>query len=308
MSRDLDISLLRAFTAVVDTGSVTAAARLLNRTQAAVSLQIKRLEDQVGQTLFERGHRRLSLSPSGERLVAHAERMVAMNDELVGRISSPEFEGEVRFGVPTDIVPTYIPPILRRFTKAWPRVRVTMELGNSFHLLEKFRRHDLDLVLSTDSRPDRGAETLRIDHLVWTGTPGGTAHRETPLPIAIGDTSCRFRPSVVDALTRAGRDWRSVMEVASQLAQDAAVSAGIAVSVRLRDSIPATLVELTADAGLPALPEYQINLYAPKPGHAPVVDEFARQIRQEFKARFGELHPAAGGAVQRTTKAVRETA
>lgn len=308
MSRDLDISLLRAFTAVVDTGSVTAAARLLNRTQAAVSLQIKRLEDQIGQSLFERGHRRLTLTPSGERLIAHAERMVAMNDELVGRLTTPEFEGEVRFGVPTDIVPTYIPPILRRFTKSWPRVRMTMELGNSFHLLEKFRRHDLDLVLSTDSRPDRGAETLRIDHLVWTGVPGGTAHRETPLPIAIGDQSCRFRPSVVDALNRVGRDWRSVMEVASQLAQDAAVSAGIAVSVRLRDSIPSTLVELGSDMGLPTLPEYQINLYAPKPGHAPVVDEFARHIRQEFKARFGDLQIPSTVGSPRQTKPAREIA
>ena len=173
MSRDLDISLLRAFSAVVETGSVTAAARLLNRTQAAVSLQIKRLEDQVGRQLFDREHRRLVLTPAGERLLAKAQRIVALNDDLFGQMTTPEFEGEVRFGVPTDIVQTYIPPVLRRFSKAWPRVRLTPQLGNSFHLLDAFRHGALDLTMTTDAAPGAGGETLRVDRLVWVGAPGG---------------------------------------------------------------------------------------------------------------------------------------
>ena len=147
MIRDIDISLLRAFVAVVDTGSVTAAARLLNRTQAAVSLQVKRLEEALGQTLFLREHRKLTLSLSGERLLSHAQRMVALNDTLVGQLSTPEFEGEVRLGVPSDIVRTYIPPILRRFNAAWPRVRITLQIGNTQQLVEDFQAGRLDLTL-----------------------------------------------------------------------------------------------------------------------------------------------------------------
>jgi DNA-binding transcriptional LysR family regulator len=286
MTRDLDISLLRAFAAVVDAGSVTAAARLLNRTQAAVSLQIKRLEDTLGQELFERQHRKLVLTPAGERFVGKAQRLVALNDSLVGEVTTPEFSGEVRLGVPTDIVPTYIPPILRRYHLAWPRVRVTLQLGNSFHVLERFRQGELDLVLTTDTHGAPGAETLRIDKLVWVGAPNSRVHLDDPLPIAIGDASCRFRPSVIEALRSAGRSWRFVLEVSNQVAQDATVSAGIAITASLRDTVPEYLEEI-AGSGLPDLPEYEINLYAPKPGPRPVVDELARHIRQEFKARFG---------------------
>lgn len=290
--RDLDISLLRAFSAVVDTGSVTAAARLLNRTQAAVSLQIKRLEDAFGQALFDRHHRKLVLTPAGERLVGQAQRLVAMNDELVGEITTPEFAGEVRLGAPTDIVPTYIPQILRRYNQAWPRVRVTLQLGNSYHLLEAYRQGDLDLTLTTDAAGrGSGAETLRVDDLVWVGAPGSQLHREDPLPIAIGDQSCRFRPAVLEALRGAGRHWRLVLEVSNQVAQDVVVSAGIAVTASLRDTIPADLRELPAGHGLPLLPRYEVNLHSPKAGARPIVDELVRQIRQEFKARFGAAAP-----------------
>jgi DNA-binding transcriptional LysR family regulator len=292
MIRDIDISLLRAFQSVVETGSVTAAARLLNRTQAAVSLQIKRLEEQFGKALFEREHRRLRLTPAGEHLVAAAKRIVALNDDLFNQMTTPEFAGEVRFGVPTDIVPTYTPSILRRFNQSWPRVRVTLLTGNSHHLLERHRRGDIDIVLTTDVAAVEGAETLRIDDLRWTSAPGGTAHLIDPLPLVVGDQSCRFRPVVIEALRQAGREWRIVLEVSNQIAQDATVSAGIAIGASLRDSVPDHLQLLDDSVGLPPLPTFHINMQAPRIGHNAVVDELARHVRQEFHARFGTLAAA----------------
>jgi DNA-binding transcriptional LysR family regulator len=306
MIRDLDISLLRAFSAVVETGSVTAAARLLNRTQAAVSLQIKRLEDAFGRDLFEREHRRLVLTPAGERLVSRALKIVSLNDALFGEMTTPEFAGEVRLGVPTDIVPTYIPPILRRFNQAWPQVRVTLQLGNSHYLLDRYRHGELDVTLTTDTHSDAGSETLRVDRLVWVGAPNTHVHLENPLPIAIGDQSCRFRPSALEALREVGRDWRMVLEVSNQVAQDATVSAGIAVGASLRDSVPDFLEELGPDTGLPQLPEFQINMFAPKPGHNTIADELVRHIRQEFKMRFGEL--ATPARADKAPRTVRERA
>ena len=288
MHRDIDIALLRAFTAVVDTGSVTAAARLLNRSQAAVSLQIKRLEDMLGQTLFQREHRRLTLAPSGERLLANAQRLVALNDAVFGQMTTREFEGEVRFGVPTDIVRTYIPPILRRFNAAWPRVRVTLQLGNSRRLLDAYERGEIDLTLTTDQTSDRRAEMLRVDRLVWVGTPNGNAHKADPLPLAIGDATCRFRPVLLEALRKAGRDWRIVLELSNQVAQDATVSAGIAISAELRDSVSSQLEVLGPDCGLPPLAQFLINMHAPMIGTNPIADALATHIRAEFKQRFGE--------------------
>ncbi|NOU08007.1 MAG: LysR family transcriptional regulator [Hyphomicrobiaceae bacterium] len=287
MIRDVDISLLRAFVAVVDTGSVTAAARLLNRTQAAVSLQIKRLEETLGQTLFLREHRKLTLSLSGERLLSHAQRMVALNDTLVGQLTTPEFEGEVRFGVPSDIVRTYIPPILRRFNAAWPRVRITLQIGNTQQLVEDFQAGRLDLTLATDSAPDKRAETLRRDRLVWIGAPDSRAHLLEPLPLAIGDTTCRFRPVALEALRKSGRDWRLVLEATRQAAQEAVVSAGIAVSVALRGSLSDGYVVLGGDSKLPPLPEILIDLYAPPVGTVSPGAALADYVRAEFKQRYG---------------------
>lgn len=287
MQRDIDVALLRAFTSVVDTGSVTAAARLLNRTQAAVSLQIKRLEDMLGQALFQREHRRLTLSPAGERLLANAQRLVALNDAVFGQMTTREFEGEVRFGVPTDIVRTYIPPILRRFNTAFPRVRVTLQLGNSSRLLDSYERGELDLTLTTDHLSDHRAETLRVDSLVWIGAPNGNAYKADPLPIAIGDTTCRFRPVILEALRKAGRDWRVVLELSHQVGQDATVSADIAVTAELRDSVSPALEILGPNSGLPPLSQFMINLHAPMRGTNAIVDALADIIRTEFKQRFG---------------------
>ena len=136
MRRDIDIALLRAFVAVVETGSVTGAAALLNLTQEAVSQQLKRLEELFGTGLFERHHKRLSLKPAGERLMAHAQRLIALNDEVWSAMSAPAYEGEVRLGVPHDIVAPYLPPVLKRFDKTWPRVRVSLECTTTPLLLE----------------------------------------------------------------------------------------------------------------------------------------------------------------------------
>jgi DNA-binding transcriptional LysR family regulator len=286
MRRDLDLTILRAFIAVVETGSVTGAARLLNRTQAAVSLQIKRLEDTLGQPLFERGHKRLSLAPAGEQLVGLAQRLVAMNDEVVEAMTTPSFEGEVRLGLPVDLIVTYAAPILRRFNAKWPGVRVSLVAANSHDLIEELDRGQLDLAMTTDlERGGRAVETLAWDDLVWVGAPGGQAHRRLPLPIAIGGRSCRFRPVLLDVLRRAGVDWRVVLEVSNQDAVNATVAAGISVAALLRETVPSALEVLPEGVGLPALPSFALNLRLPASGASEFAEELARHIRAEFATR-----------------------
>ena len=204
MRRDIDIGLLRAFVAVVETGSVTGAAALLNLTQAAVSQQLKRLEELFGTELFERHHKRLVLKPNGERLIAHAQRLIALNDEVWGAMSAPAYVGEVRLGVPHDIVGPYMPPILRRFDKAWPRVRVALKCTNTPLLRELLSQGALDLTLTTEQRCGRGGEVLLEDDLVWAGAPNGAAHRRDPLPVSLGDENCEFRASRAQGTGRHG--------------------------------------------------------------------------------------------------------
>ena len=311
MTRDIDVSLLRAFVAVVDTGSVTAAARLLNRTQAAVSLQIKRLEVVFGVELFAREHKKLTLASPGEKLLGLAQSLLALNDDIWGQMTTPSFEGEVRFGVPVDIIPAYLPPILRRFHAAWPRVRVTMIARNSIELLEDLANGKLDITLSTDRDTGRNSETLRANRLVWVGAKRGEAHLKTPLPVSIGSTTCRFRPVVLDALRQAGRDWRVVLAISNQDAVNATVSAGMAVAAMLADSVPDNLEALDADCGLPPLPDFLVNLTLPAAGGSDIANELARHIRAEFQQRFGsiaDLQPPTGPWAPAAMPASRATA
>ncbi len=287
MPRDIDISLLRAFIAVVDTGSVTGAARLLNRTQAAVSQQIKRLEDLFDVELFAREHKRITLAADGERLLAQAQKLVALNDETWGIMTTPSFCGEVRLGVPMDIVAHYTPPILRRFNNAWPHVSVSLQPGNSKELLEDLDNGKIDLTLTTDLEPQRQCETLRRDRLVWVGASDSTAHTQRPLPLSIGGKSCRFRPAAMTALGAADINWRLVLQVTNQEAVNATVAAGLAVTAMLRDNVPDGLMVLE-DSGLPELPEFEINLYMPKTSSSELGRELAHHIRAEFAARFGK--------------------
>lgn len=285
MRRDIDIGLLRAFVAVVETGSVTGAASLLNLTQAAVSQQLKRLEELFGTPLFERHHKRLSLKPNGERLMVHAQRLIALNDEVWGTMSAPAYEGEVRLGVPHDIVGPYLPPILKRFDRAWPRVRVSLECMTTPQLVELLREGRIDLTLTTEQRCRANGETLLEDDLVWTGARTGAAHRRDPLPLSLGGATCEFRPSVLKAMRDSGRDWRPVCEVSNMEALFASIEADLAIGAFLRGTIPHFLQEVNDDR-LPKMPKFLINMYLPPARQTDIAVELARHIRQEFATRF----------------------
>ena len=285
MSANLDVTLLRAFLTVVEAGGVTPAARALHVTQAAVSQQIKRLEEMLEQQLFERTGRRLVLAPAGERLLASAQRLVALNDELVASMRAPTFKGEVRLGVPYDIIASFVPPVLRRFAKAQPRVRVSLVCEDSRVVRETLRSGGVDLALTTETECGRHGETLRTDRLVWVGVPGGDAHTRDPLPVSLGAPSCVFRPVAVEALGKARRDWRAVCEVSRMEPVYAAIEAGLAVAPLLRSSVPDRFEILGKPARLPTLPEFKINLYAP-PGLSPAARDLADHVRASFSARY----------------------
>ena len=286
MPHNIDTSLLRAFVAAAETGGMTSAARLVNLTQAAVSQQVKRLEDTFGRQLFERDRRGLRLTPSGERLLVRARRLLALNDEVWALMTAPDFTGEVRLGVPHDIVGPYMPPVLKSFDQAWPGVRVSLDCRTSVNLLRALERREVDLILTTEHACAPHGETLLPDPLVWVGARDGRAWKRDPLPVSIGGEDCAFRPFAIEALNHAGRDWRPVCEISNMLAECAAVEADLAVVPLLASTVPETLTILGAGDGLPPLPMFQINLYLPQVGASDIAVELARHIRAQFAARY----------------------
>lgn len=286
MNRDIDLSLLRAFLAVAQTGGMTAAGRHLNLTQAAVSQQIKRLEEQMGRELFDRGQRRIKLTASGERLMGHAERILTLNDEIWSTMTAPEFTGRIRLGVPHDIVGPFMPPILRNFSKAWSRVEVTLNCSSSQDLMRYLGEGELDLALTTDPEPAEGEAMLLADRLVWTGAPNGTAHLRDPLPVSLGDENCAFRSAAVHALSGAGRDWRFTCAVSNMSALGATLEADLSVAPLLSQTVPAGLKVLEADSGLPPLPTYYINLHMAPGRPSDIASELAYHITRSFALRY----------------------
>lgn len=275
------IELMRTFLAVVESGGVTRAAAALNMSQAAASQQIKRLEETLDCRLFERLGRGLVLAPAGERLLAQARRLVAQNDELLAAMRTPPFEGEVRLGVPYDIIGSFVPAILKGFAKAQPRVRVSLVCEDSRIVREALKSGGVDLALTTETECGRHGETLRTDRLVWVGAAGGDAHLKNPLPVSLGAPTCVFRPVAIEALGKARRDWRAVCEVSRLEPVYAVLEAGLAVAPLLRSSVPERFEILGREARLPALPEFRINLYAP-PGLSPAARDLAQHVRKNF--------------------------
>lgn len=284
MNRDIDIALLRAFVCVAETGGMTSAGRLLHLTQAAISQQIKRLETLLGTALFDRRQKKMRLTADGERLLAPAKRMLAMNDEMWGMMTAPQFDGTVNLGVPHDIVAPFMQPILRSFSQAWPQVRVNLFADTTPRLLGMLADGRVDLTMTTEDEPLAGGMLL-ADPLVWVGAADGDAFARMPLPIALGDETCAFRACALAALRDADRTWRSVCETSNMGPLQTSLEADLAVSPLLSQTVPAGLHIIDGGGNLPALPTFYINLHLPSAGAGPIAIELAGHIRRHFAAR-----------------------
>lgn len=281
MARTLDLVALRSFVAVVDAGGVTRAAGLLNLTQSAVSMQLKRLEEALDLGLFARAARKLTLTPEGEQLLGFARRMLALNDEALARLTSATYEGEIRLGVPHDIVYPAIPGILKRLAGRYPRVRVNLVSSFTLLLKEGFQRGELDVILTTEESPGAEAERLGERPLVWVGAEEGLVWQKRPLRIGFKDT-CIFRRKAVAALDKAGIPWEMAVDGESEQAIEATVAADLAVSARLTNAMPVGIAAIDARGMLPDLGSQVICLYA-----APtLVGEAADLLKQELRNAY----------------------
>ncbi|MCV3272991.1 LysR family transcriptional regulator [Roseobacter sinensis] len=279
--RNLDITTLRSFVAVADAGGVTRAAGFLHLTQSAVSMQLKRLEELLGVELLDRSGRTIALTASGEQLLIYARRMVALNDEVVGRLTDQAYEGEIVLGVPHDIVYPVIPQVLKQFHAAFPRVRVRLVSSYTRALKEMFEKGECDLILTTEKALETGGEILDEKPLRWIGAPGGTAWRQTPLRLAFG-RQCTFRPHVVEALDLAEIPWEVMVETESDRTIEATVSADLAVHTMIEGTEPPHLQRVEHNGALPELPSQLINLYGAQSSKNVMHDTLADFLRRAF--------------------------
>ncbi|MDX7953516.1 LysR family transcriptional regulator [Lichenihabitans sp. Uapishka_5] len=285
MVRNLDTALIRAFVTVAGAGSMTAAAEALHLTQAAVSQQIKRLEDGFGAPLFDRDRKGLALTNAGERLHARAKRLLTLNDEIWAEMTTAPFDGTVRLGVPSDLVETYLPPILKAYARLHPRVDITLTCLSSPDLLAALAADRLDVALAEEPVGRTRGEGLLTDRLVWVGAKGGEAFRRRPLPVSLYCDTCAFRPAILDVMKASGLAWRSVTEADGAAMMNATVQTDLAVSALLASTVGSGFEVLPASCGLPPLPSFTVNLHLPRTGATPAAAALAATIRDGFLFR-----------------------
>jgi DNA-binding transcriptional LysR family regulator len=278
--RNLDVTTLRSFVAVAQTGGVTRASGFLNLTQSAVSMQIKRLEEMLGLDLLERSGRSVVMTPAGEQYLRYAQRMVSLNDEVFSRLTDQAFEGEIMLGVPHDIVYPVIPRVLKRFHAEFPRVKVQLKSSYTRGLLQEFQRGKMDVILTTEPQAGPNAETLDEVPLRWIGAPGGTAWRHRPLRLAYC-RYCTFRNNDLRCLDDAGLEWELAVDSESDRTIEATVSADLAITSMLEGHEPPHLEPIDTGGALPDLGVQKINMYG-NTARPDIVEPLQQMIRQAF--------------------------
>ena len=292
MPANLDTDLLRAFIAVAEARSFTRAGDTLGRTQAAVSQQVRRLEEVVGARVFQRDTKSVRLTQDGELLLTYARGMLTLNEEVLALMRRPATVSSVRIGTPDDYATMLLPGVLARFAAAYPDVPVEVVCDNSPDLVAEIDKGRYDLALVTRHPDSRSGELIRRESVAWVAPPrSATAtpiEQEDPLPLALFPKGCVVRDLAVAALEGIGRGWRVAFISKSVVAVHGAVLGGLGVTAMEDCTIPPALRRLTESDGFPGLPDIDIALHrAPGMAAKPV-----RLLAEAIHDLLGEHRPA----------------
>lgn len=241
----MDTELLKTFIQLAQTKNFTKAAGLVNRTQSAVSLQIQKLEEMIGKSLFERHNRSVIMTPDGELFFTYAKQILGLQEELLQRFSNPYEEGEVFLGTPEDIATAYLPAILAAFAKSHPKILLNVICDLSIHLIQGFEKgiYDLILVKQDSATPHSESTVIWEESLVWA--IGENVNLEdfyrpshTPLPLVVSPSPCVYRQRGLERLNERGIRWRIAYTSPSLSGIIAAAKGGLGLSILPFNLIP----------------------------------------------------------------------
>ena len=253
----LDPIVLRTFVAVCETDSFTRAAARVNLTQSAVSLHVKRLEEQVGRRLFDRSAHKVALTEDGEVLLSYARRILALHNEAAARLGHPPLEGTVRLGAPEYFEAPLLATLLTQFCRRHPAVSLEIEMGIGPDIAAAFDQGRLDVAIVNRELGEGPGTVLWRDGRVWAAADTMVPDPDRPLPLAVFPPHCAWRRLAQEQLDGVGRPWSIALQCAGTAGIVAAVSAGLAVSVFARRTLPAGLRIVPAATGLPLLPDFE---------------------------------------------------
>jgi DNA-binding transcriptional LysR family regulator len=290
MSRvNLDMDVLRTLVSANELGALNRAAEQVGRSQSAVSQQIRKLEEQVGQPLFRKQGRGLVLTEAGDVVLSYARRILELNDEAVAAVRGADVEGAVRFGLPSDFAESWLPAVLGRFKRAHPAVRVEASVDRNATLLDRLDKGQLDLALVFGQRARADAEPITRLPMAWIGGSASDWRRGETLPLVAFEAPCAFRQAGISALDAAGIPWRVTFTSPSLAGLWAAVDAGLGITLRTAASKPAHLKVLGAKAGLPSLPMTDLSLHTAGRALSPAAKRLKDILHETFPGNLGKV-------------------
>jgi DNA-binding transcriptional LysR family regulator len=279
----LDLDLLRSFVSVVDAGGFTRAGERVHRTQSTVSQQIRRLEDALGRELVHRNGRQASPTEEGERLLSYARRILALAEEARDVVARPAGEGVVRLGIPEDFAAYRLPALLSQFVRARPGLRLDVRCGLSVRLARDLERGELDLALFKRDAADGATRPAAIarwpERLHWVASRRYSVEHDSSVPLAVFEQGCLYRNRAIHALEAAGRAWHIAYSSPNLPGIQAAVSAGLGVSILADVAILADHRVLGRRDGFPPIPNTELALVA-----APDATPAARRLADVLAA------------------------
>ncbi len=280
---DLPTDILRTFVTAADTGNYTNTAAIIHRTQSAVSMQIKRLEELVGYSLFQRNGRKMTLTGEGQSLLWYARRIIKIHDEAVAAMQQPELSGLVRLGAPDDYVERLLPLLLSRFSETHPHVQVEVSCRSNDGMMQLLDAGKLDILIHSNSEvPNRG-ETISRDQLVWATSVKHLVHEQDPLPLAVYDCDCIYRDWAIKSLEGANRNYRIAYSSPSTSGILAAVRSGLAVTVAGRSTLSDDFKILDTIDGFPDLPSIVITIIKANNQLSQAAEALATYVVASFK-------------------------
>lgn len=279
----LDLDLLKTLVAIAETGSFSTAAAVVHRTPSAISMQVKKMEEILGRSVFIRDSRSVELTADGAFLLEHARRMLALNRDAVARFVQPDLQGVVRLGAPDDVAERFLPGMLRRFAESHPRVTVNVKVDVSHQMMEDLAAGRLDLTLITceAGMGERNAEILFREKLIWAMCKDGVAAEHDPLPVSVWEEDCFWRQVGLAGLEDQGRAYRIAFQSAHIAGQRAAILADLAVAPIPVSNLSCDIVEAPARYQLPKLPNYALGMMVASDPN-PAIEAAADHLRASF--------------------------
>jgi DNA-binding transcriptional LysR family regulator len=302
--QDFEPDLIRAFVVVSETRNFTQAAARLHRTQSAVSMKIKRLEELIGERLFERDTTTVTLTSIGERFVGIARRLLEAQEDAFYALHHSLAAGRLTLATSETYASCLLPPILAEVNKTFPNIEMEIRCGHSWKMVDAMDAEGIDLVVSTKYPVRSDGESLGTERLMWVCKYDSEVYKDDPVPLAVFPDGCLYRRAAIAALDTKQRGWRIGYTSLNHEGLVAAVEAGSAVSIMIESAVTPRHRILKPADGFPALPAAEIELYSRSSGVSPVARHVSETMRRHFSARRVERELRAINEARNNTEEV----